>query len=54
MSKIHFQLLCDKIEDIIGPAAFKSELYLNDMMKSPIVANGARNIIVAHDSSTGG
>ncbi len=54
MSKADFQLLCDQIEDIFGPSTFKSELYLNELMKAPIVANGARNIIVAHESSTGG
>ncbi len=54
MSKVHFQLLCDKIEDIVGPAVFKSELYLNEMMKEPLVANGNRNIFAAHEQSTGG
>ena len=54
MSKAYFQLLCDQIEDIIGPSTFKSELYLNKLMKVPIIPNGARNIIAAHESSTGG
>ena len=55
MSKIYFQLLCDKIEDIVGADVFKSEFYLNEMLKSPLIAkNCGRNIFVAHDSSTGG
>ncbi len=54
MTKVYFQLLCDMIEDIVGPHAFKSELYLNSMMKSPVIRDGARNIFVVHDSSTGG
>ena len=54
MSKVHFQLLCDKIEDLAGPAEFKSELYLNEMLKESIIANGERNIFAAHEQSTGG
>ena len=56
MSKVYFQILCDKIEDIVGNTTFKSELYLNEMMHPPLVANGARvrNIFVAHENSTGG
>jgi hypothetical protein len=54
MSKVHFQLLCDKIEDIVGPAVFKSELYLNEMLKESIIANCERNIFAAHEQSTGG
>ncbi len=54
LSKAYFQHLCDQIEDIIGPSTFKSELHLNKLMKVHIIPNGARNIIAAHESSTGG
>ena len=54
MSKVYFQLLCDKIEDIVGPAVFKSELFINEIMKEPLVANAGRNIFAAHEQSTGG
>ena len=56
MSKVYFQILCDKIEDIVGNTTFKSERYLTKMMHPPLIANGtrARNIVVANDSSTGG
>ena len=52
MSKVSFQLLADKIEDIIGPDNFKSERYLNNAIQGH--GDGSRNIIVAHQQSTGG
>ena len=52
MSKVCFQLLADEIEDIIGPDNFKSERYLNNAIQGH--GDGSRNIIVAHQQSTGG
>ena len=52
MSKVSFQLLADKIEDIIGPDNFKSKQYLNNAIQGH--GDGSRNIIVAHQQSTGG
>ena len=54
MSKICFQVLCDEIEDLVGVDEFKSETYLNRLRRTQQYPNGSRNIIIAHDRSTGG
>jgi hypothetical protein len=55
MLKVYFQLLCDKIKDIVEPDQFTSEVYVNNMLCPFTAANHcARNINVAHNSSTGG
>ena len=53
MSKHCFELLCDRIIDIIGEDEFKSERYINNIMNSPRLGS-QDNIYFTHQGSTGG
>ncbi len=58
MSKALFQKLCDKIEGIVGPAVFKSEDYLDEILSHQLPYSDHNhqrtNILLAHEHSTGG
>ena len=53
MSKVNFDLLCEKLEEIVGVGEFKSERYLDEVL-SPLDDGGFKNIFIAHSLSTGG
>ena len=53
MSKDLFNILCRRIEEIVGVHEFMSEDYLDEIMSSPHV-DRSWNIYFAHAKSTGG
>ncbi len=53
MSKDLFNILCRRIEEIVGVHKFMSEDHLNEIMSSPHV-DRSMNIYFAHAKSTGG
>jgi hypothetical protein len=58
MSKALFQKLCNKVEGIVGPAVFKSEDYLDEILSHQLPNSDHNhqwtNILLAHEQSTGG
>ena len=54
MSTVNFDLLCQKLEEIVGGDKFKSKLYLDEVRSSLDNDSGFKNIRIAHLLSTEG